>query len=110
MRTKNPTTDVLKPPKLDGSLTNCFWVGLTGSERALALAEVAKSTPFPFVYVVNTSSELAVVTQDLKFFDPTISVQVIPDWETLPYDRFSPHKEIVSQRILALNRIVSLNQ
>ncbi len=110
MRTKSLTTDVLKLPKLDGSLTNCFWVGLSGSGRILALAEAAKSSPVPCVYVVNTSSEIAIVARDLKFFDSTIPIQVVPDWETLPYDRFSSHREIVSQRILVLNRIVALNQ
>lgn len=37
-----------------------------------------------------------------------LPVVVFPDWETLPYDQFSPHPDIVSQRLAALHRLPSL--
>ncbi len=34
---------------------------------------------------------------------------VLPDWETLPYDTFSPHEDIVSQRLSTLNKLPSMD-
>jgi len=42
--------------------------------------------------------------------DGTLPVVAFPDWETLPYDQFSPHPEIVSQRLAALHRLPSLKR
>src|SRR5690606_4087351 len=42
--------------------------------------------------------------------DGDVPVVAFPDWETLPYDRFSPHPEIVSQRLAALHRLPSLRR
>ncbi len=51
--------------------------------------------------------------QDLRALlghDPTLPVVPFPDWETLPYDRFSPHPDIVSQRLAALHRLPGLKR
>src|SRR5690606_38351763 len=42
--------------------------------------------------------------------DPTLPVLNFPDWETLPYDHFSPHPEIVSQRLATLHRLPALER
>jgi len=42
--------------------------------------------------------------------DPELPVLPFPDWETLPYDRFSPHPDIISQRLSALNRLPTLGR
>ena len=41
---------------------------------------------------------------------PSPSIVHFPDWETLPYDRFSPHPDIVSQRLAALHRMPALER
>src|SRR5436190_10184047 len=41
----------------------------------------------------------------LKFFSPGLTVLNFPDWETLPYDHFSPHQDIISQRLLTLTQL-----
>ncbi|MGB8285615.1 MAG: transcription-repair coupling factor [Candidatus Aquirickettsiella gammari] len=41
----------------------------------------------------------------VKFFSPELSVLSFPDWETLPYDHFSPHQDIVSQRLASLAQL-----
>jgi transcription-repair coupling factor (superfamily II helicase) len=46
--------------------------------------------------------------QELKFFAPDLPVLHFPDWETLPYDLFSPHQDIISQRIASLYRLPEL--
>lgn len=39
------------------------------------------------------------------FFAPTVRVAYLPDWETLPYERFSPHRDLISERLLTLWKI-----
>ncbi|PZP36554.1 MAG: transcription-repair coupling factor [Roseateles depolymerans] len=39
---------------------------------------------------------------ELKFFAPELKVVVFPDWETLPYDSFSPHQDLISERLATL--------
>ncbi|WP_410964949.1 hypothetical protein, partial [Salmonella sp. SAL4435] len=46
--------------------------------------------------------------QELRFFAPDLPVLHFPDWETLPYDVFSPHQDIISQRIAALYQLPQL--
>ncbi|OIZ98435.1 transcription-repair coupling factor, partial [Rickettsiella grylli] len=41
----------------------------------------------------------------LKFFSPDETILHFPDWETLPYDHFSPHEDIISQRLLTLAKL-----
>src|SRR3982751_715551 len=42
---------------------------------------------------------------ELAFFAPGLRIAVFPDWETLPYDHFSPHQDLVSERLATLYRI-----
>ncbi len=39
---------------------------------------------------------------ELKFFAPELKIVVFPDWETLPYDSFSPHQDLISERLATL--------
>ena len=42
---------------------------------------------------------------ELAFFAPHLRIAVFPDWETLPYDTFSPHQDLISERLATLWRI-----
>ncbi|MCV5949729.1 hypothetical protein OFN94_33475, partial [Escherichia coli] len=42
---------------------------------------------------------------ELSFFAPELRCAVFPDWETLPYDTFSPHQDLISERLATLWRI-----
>ena len=42
---------------------------------------------------------------EIAWFAPSLAVSVFPDWETLPYDHFSPHQDLVSERLSTLYRI-----
>jgi transcription-repair coupling factor (superfamily II helicase) len=46
------------------------------------------------------------LAEELLFFAPTLRVAVFPDWETLPYDTFSPHQDLVSERLATLWRLL----
>ena len=43
--------------------------------------------------------------QEMPFFEPTLRCALFPDWETLPYDSFSPHQDLISERLATLWRI-----
>jgi transcription-repair coupling factor (superfamily II helicase) len=47
------------------------------------------------------------LADELPYFDPALRVAVFPDWETLPYDTFSPHQDLISERLATLWRIHS---
>ena len=43
--------------------------------------------------------------EELPFFAPSLRCVLFPDWETLPYDSFSPHQDLISERLATLWRI-----
>ncbi len=45
--------------------------------------------------------------EEIPFFAPALRVALLPDWETLPYDHFSPHQDLVSERLATLHEITS---
>ena len=79
------------------------WGRLYGSARALAIAEAVRRTSQPVLAVVDDVQAAAHLTAELGFFldDPELPVLGFPDWETLPYDVFSPLPELVSDSELA---------
>ena len=42
---------------------------------------------------------------EIPWFSPGLKVALLPDWETLPYDHFSPHQDLVSERLATLYRV-----
>lgn len=86
------------------------WRKLYGSAPSYAVAELAKAGK-PLVYVCAETVHVQVVEKELAFFlGDEVPVYTFPDWECLPYDRVSPHPDIISQRLLALHQLPSLQQ
>jgi transcription-repair coupling factor (superfamily II helicase) len=50
------------------------------------------------------------LADELPFFAPHLRIAVFPDWETLPYDQFSPHQDLVSERLATLWRLYRKRQ
>ncbi len=82
-----------------------YWTPPHGSARALLLAEAARSHEGLLVVVARDTQRAQALEAELKIFAGGLPVLHFPDWETLPYDAFSPHPEIVSQRIATLYRL-----
>ena len=57
--------------------------------------------------VVVSADALAAqrLADELPWFAPGLEVALLPDWETLPYDHFSPHQDLVSQRLATLYHV-----
>ncbi|MDA8651961.1 hypothetical protein N9L75_05240 [Porticoccaceae bacterium] len=83
------------------------WDGLHNTGKALAVAESAMRHQGLTVYVTSSAQQATEQTQALQFFSQKFKLPVLsfPDWETLPYDIFSPHQDIVSARLHTLSRL-----
>jgi transcription-repair coupling factor (superfamily II helicase) len=82
-----------------------FWAPPDGSARALLIAETARAHPGLVVAVTRDTQRARALEDELRVFSGGLPVLHFPDWETLPYDVFSPHPEIVSQRIATLYQL-----
>ncbi|MHB1231259.1 MAG: transcription-repair coupling factor [Burkholderiales bacterium] len=80
------------------------YTGLTGAADALALAELAQ-TRRPLLVLTAAALDAQRLRDEIPCFAPGLSVHLLPDWETLPYDKFSPHQDLVSERLATLNQI-----
>lgn len=91
------------------------WWRAPASPTALAwyLAQAARAHDAPLLVVARDNhgaNQLEADLQTLLGNDPALPVIAFPDWETLPYDRFSPHPDIISQRLAALHRLPALKR
>jgi transcription-repair coupling factor (superfamily II helicase) len=79
-----------------------------GSADALLLARLRgerAAARQPLVVFCAEPADAARLADELPFFDPGLAVAQFPDWETLPYDNFSPHQDLVSERLATLWRV-----
>ena len=80
---------------------------------SLALAQLAlrlvedknKSSKTPIVVLTANAFEAQRLLEEIPWFAPGICVNLLPDWETLPYDHFSPHPDLISERLATLYQI-----
>ncbi|SDD03360.1 transcription-repair coupling factor [Cupriavidus sp. YR651] len=82
--------------------------GLTGSADALLVAAYARQHKgsMPMLAVVCASAmDAQRLAEEIPWFAPELRVRLLPDWETLPYDSFSPHQDLVSERLATLHDI-----
>jgi transcription-repair coupling factor (superfamily II helicase) len=82
------------------------YTNLIGSSDALALAQHAAQHA-PLVVIAANALEAQRLVEEIPFFDPKLRVHLLPDWETLPYDHFSPHQDLISERLATLHHIRS---
>ncbi len=76
-----------------------------GSADALLLARLARARTQDkrlLVIVTAEPADTQRLADELPFFEPGLRIAVFPDWETLPYDTFSPHQDLISERLATL--------
>ncbi|RAK01544.1 transcription-repair coupling factor [Aliidiomarina maris] len=88
------------------------WRDLHGSSSALALAKLAEQQPRRILLITEDAPTAYRLEQEIRFFTPALAehVSVFPDWETLPYDNFSPHQDIISERLRVLAKLPESQQ
>lgn len=75
---------------------------------ALAAAELARQHQRPLVLLTADTASAYRLEQELNFFAVELPIRLLPDWETLPYDNFSPHEDIISERLRTLCELQNL--
>ena len=79
-----------------------------GSSDSLALAQLALEAKAKPVAIITASALAAQrLLEEIPFFAPELRTRLLPDWETLPYDTFSPHQDLVSERLATLYQLMS---
>ncbi|MEC5396633.1 transcription-repair coupling factor [Uliginosibacterium sp. H1] len=77
---------------------------LHGAADAAALAQLASQGQKLAVVTANPLDAQR-LAEEIAWFAPALRVNLLPDWETLPYDAFSPHQDLVSERLATLYAI-----
>ena len=102
---------LLRPLLPDSGRPQVRWTGLHGSAAALALAEAAVADPRPWLVIEADSRSLERRRAELGFFaSQSLRILTLPDGEVLPYDVFSPHPDITSERLLALAELPAMRR
>ncbi|MGD9390982.1 MAG: transcription-repair coupling factor, partial [Thioalkalispiraceae bacterium] len=88
------------------------WGRLYGSSYGLIISAAASHHDAPLLVVTPDTAAAQRLEYALHFYTDEDSLPIItfPDWETLPYDIFSPHQDIVSERLTALYRLPGLQK
>ncbi len=81
-----------------------YWSKLYGSALALSIVETSRRHKNgPLVIIVEDVTHADILTREIEFYkDDKQTIFHLPDWETLPYDIFSPHQDIIAERLTTL--------
>jgi transcription-repair coupling factor (superfamily II helicase) len=98
-------------PPLPTSNTLVSWGSLHGCAPALALTRAAAAAKQPLVVIADSAREAEQLAAEIRFYaraERDLPVLEFPDWETLPYDAFAPHPDIIATRLSTLARLPRL--
>jgi transcription-repair coupling factor (superfamily II helicase) len=97
--------------RLPSGAEHVRWGELYGSSPAYFLVEAAVRASAPLVVVAGSGREADQVFAELAFFaGGRGDLWSFPDRETLPYDPFSPHPDIVSERLRTLAALADIRR
>jgi transcription-repair coupling factor (superfamily II helicase) len=86
-----------------------FWSRLYGSARGLTIAEAGLAHTAPVLVITASVHAARQLEDEIRFYGGnSLPILSFPDWECLPYDVFSPHQDIISQRLETLYRLPGL--
>jgi len=107
-----PDFDVMSPRLPSGQAHTERWPALPDALTILAVANAALKHNGPLLLVTDNSAEAEQARRELRFFlaGQSVPVYLFPDWETLPYDNFSPHQDIISDRLDTLYHLPLLKR
>ena len=100
-------------PKKKSNNPDIFqWGELHGGATALAIAGASQQHDGPILLVTADTPSANRLEKEIAFFcqSQNLTIKVFPDWETLPYDNFSPHQDIISQRLETLDALTNVDK
>jgi transcription-repair coupling factor (superfamily II helicase) len=95
-------TNPFQPPYPHKEKEKFQFGNLHGGSLSLTLSSLSASIEKPLLIITKDSLTAAHLIEEIPFFYPDIEIIHFPDWETLPFDQFSPHQDIISERLSAL--------
>ena len=110
---KLPEISPLHPELPASKGVHTAWSRLYGSARGLAIVEAAKAHNGPVLVVLPEVRTSYQILEEIRFYARAakdLPILIFPDWESLPYDAFSPHPDIVSRRLQTLYRLPGLKR
>ncbi|MDT8311455.1 MAG: transcription-repair coupling factor [Methylophaga sp.] len=80
---------------------------LYGSAAGLLLARAARQHDGPLLVITDDMGSAQQLESEIRFYlgHDKLPILHFPDWETLPYDTFSPHQDIISERLQTLQQL-----
>lgn len=102
------TTITPLKPQLPSKTNELFQAGqLYGSAQGLLLAQTALQHDGPILVLTDDTASAHRLELDARFYlgENDLPILHFPDWETLPYDTFSPHQDIISERLDTLHQL-----
>lgn len=102
---RNNTLAISKLPKKSGEKISMG--NVHGAANGLIVTQVARTSDSTLLIIVKDMLSAERLLDEIRFFDPELSALIFPDWETLPFDSFSPHQDIISQRLQTLSRLTT---
>jgi transcription-repair coupling factor (superfamily II helicase) len=105
---KNHTISHINPlrPTLTAQ-SNQHWGNLYGSSPGLVISRAARKAPL--IVITPDSISAQRLAEDIQFYaGADLPLLHFPDWETLPYDVFSPHQDIISNRLTTLYHLPNM--
>ncbi len=106
-------TEIFNPPLPAGAGKADYWPLRQDSANSLALAAAARRAAGPLLAICEDSEAAERLLRELRYYlsrHEELPVLGLPDWETLPYENFSPHQDIVSRRLATLHRLPRLRK
>jgi len=95
-------------PQIPNNNQHLLWGNCRHAVLALAMSQLKVKQPI--LLVAEDINQALHLQAELQFFCDNTDILIFPDWETLPYDIFSPLPELVSQRLLAMYQLQSFKQ
>ena len=83
------------------------WYGLRGTSKTMLLSEVIRQLSSMVVIITESYEKAEQLQEDLEWFLGQEGIRLFPQWDTLPYDNFSPHGELVGRRLSTLEALLS---
>ena len=102
---------VLQPIIPENAQNRLNWGKTYGASLGLLLSEAARQHDGLLVVLCKDAPTALHIQEEISFFSQGADFDVLnfPDWETLPYDIFSPHQDIISERLRTLYKVANVH-
>ena len=91
----------------DGKANKVKLTNIPAGAFSLIINHINRQYNDPILIISNDPTHTDKLAREINFFNPKANFLPFPDWETLPYDSFSPNKDIISERIQTLYKLTT---